>query len=140
MSKMTEEMLPKARPNQRIGGKWTRLVLATALVLILAGPDYPAVARSSVSNGDDPWNARHVGQLPSEIQNALAKKCGPSLRATHYFVTYFQDAQLIKLHFEHLRCGAEKRICTEAGCLHQEYILRAGHFRLLKSYYAPDSD
>jgi hypothetical protein len=67
----------------------------------------------------------------------------PPLRAgaasAHYFATYSGNSRFLNLHFEHSRCQSHK-VCTEAGCLHQVYVLTKGRYRLLKSYYGPDND
>lgn len=110
-----------------------------ALLLICTWQTSLAFARGSQVAHDDPWNAEHISQLPTEIRNAVNRMCGEPPRAAHYFATYFQNSQLIKLHFEHFRCD-EKTFCTGAGCLHQEYISTGRHYRLLRSYYGRNDD
>ncbi len=110
-----------------------------AFLLIFTCQVSLALARGSQVTHDDPWNAEHISQLPAEVRNALNRMCGQPPRAAHYFATYFQNSQLLKLHFEHFRCD-EKTFCTGAGCLHQEYISTDRHYRLLRSYYGPNND
>ena len=88
---------------------------------------------------EDPWNPQHIGGLPSEVRNTLVRMCGGA-RAQHQFAGYFQNSQVLVLHFEHFRCGDRGPLCTQAGCLHQVYISTGGRYRLLKSYYAPEGD
>jgi hypothetical protein len=45
----------------------------------------------------------------------------------------------LKLHFEHSKCEAQK-VCTQAGCLHQVYIMIKGRYRLLRTYYGSSND
>ena len=99
----------------------------------------PAVARSGLGTADHPWNPEHIDQLPAEVRNAIRNLCGPSLRAAHYFATYSENSRLLNLHFEHSQCQSQKA-CTQAGCLHQVYVLSGGRYRLLKSYYGPGND
>jgi hypothetical protein len=46
----------------------------------------------------------------------------------------------IVLHFEHFVCDGDGTYCTASGCLHQVYVSTDGHYRLLRSYYAPAGD
>jgi len=89
---------------------------------------------------ESPWNAEHISQLPSEVREAVMRLCGHIPVAEHYFATYFQNARLIKLHFEHFRCAGHPLFCNQSGCLHQEYILKDGRYRLLKSFYGAGND
>lgn len=98
-----------------------------------------AVARGGMGAADPPWNSEHINQLPAEVRNAVSHLCGPSLRAAHYFATYSENLRFLNLHFEHSQCQSQK-VCTQAGCLHQIYVLSGGHYRLLKSYYGPGND
>src|SRR6266478_4531292 len=99
----------------------------------------PAIARGGGSTPDHPWNPEHISQLPAEVRNAVSHLCGPSLRAAHYFATYSENSRFLNLHFEHSQCQSQ-RVCTQAGCLHQVYVLSGGRYRLLKSYYGPGND
>jgi hypothetical protein len=98
-----------------------------------------AVARGSMGAADPPWNPDHINQLPPEVRNAVSHLCGPSLRAAHYFATYAENSRFLNLHFEHSQCQSQK-VCTQAGCLHQVYVLIKGRYRLLRSFYGPDND
>jgi hypothetical protein len=98
-----------------------------------------AVARGSMSPADPPWNPEHISQLPAEVRNVLSDLCGPSFRAAHYFATYSENSRFLKLHFEHSQCESQK-VCTQAGCLHQVYVLTGGKYRLLRSYYGYSND
>jgi len=99
----------------------------------------PAAARGGSVIADPPWNPEHINQLPAEVRNAVSQLCGPSLRAAHYFATYSENSRFLNLHFEHSQCQSQK-VCTQAGCLHQVYVLSRGHYRLLRSYYGPGKD
>ena len=112
--------------------------IATGMLLIFSCPMSPAVARSSAGNADHPWNPEHISQLPAEVRDAVSRLCGPSLRAAHYFATYSENSHFLNLHFEHSQCS--QKVCTQAGCLHQVYVLSGGRYRLLKNYYGPGND
>lgn len=113
--------------------------IAAGMLLTLICHMSPAVARSSPGTADHPWNAEHIDRLPLEVRNAISRLCGPSLRAAHYFATYSENSRFLNLHFEHSQCHSQK-VCTQAGCLHQVYVLSGGRYRLLKSYYGPGND
>jgi hypothetical protein len=116
-----------------------RAFLATML-LGLAGNLSTAFARGSLGNSDPPWNAEHIDHLPEEVRKAVTRLCGQPPNAAHYFATYSENSRLINLHFEHYHCPTNKTLCTQAGCLHQVYVLSGGHYRLLRSYYRQGND
>ena len=113
--------------------------IATAVLLSGVIHESPAIARGSIGTGDQPWNPEHIGQLPPEIRSAISHLCGPSTRVAHYFATYSDNSRLLNLHFEHSQCPSQ-RVCTQAGCLHQVYVLTNGRYRLLWNYYGPSND
>ena len=113
--------------------------IATALLLGCVGQISSADARSGAAPADPPWNSEHIDQLPAEVRSAVKRLCGPSLRAAHYFATYSENSRFLNLHFEHSHCQLQP-VCTQAGCLHQVYILTNGHYRLLRSYYGSGND
>ena len=115
------------------------LAVAAAVSLSLIDATSLALGYSNV-HVEDRWNAEHIGQLPAEVRNGIKRVCSPSSRAEHLFATYFQNSRLIKLHFEHFRCGDQSTFCNKTGCLHQIYISTDGHYRLLRSYYGPRGD
>jgi hypothetical protein len=127
--KALTEMLKKQRFN-----------LATFAVLFACASTASVHARSGGHSGEDRWNPEHIGQLPSEVRDAVLRLCGHSPLAEHNFATYLQNSRLIKLHFEHLRCDAHPPFCNQSGCLHQEYILTGGRYRLLRSFYGQRND
>ena len=52
-----------------------------------------------------------------------------------YFATYFDDARIIKLHFERFNCEGQPIYREVDRCLHEGFILSGSHYRLLKTYY-----
>ena len=134
----------KWRRPQRLGFGVQLLVtkwLSTIALAIVVGTSFslPTFARGGRSS-EDPWNPRHINQLPIEIRNALARMCGSQPRAAHYFATYFDNSRVIKLHFEKFLCDRKEPFCTSAGCLHQTYVLTGSHYRRSRIYFAPGDD
>jgi hypothetical protein len=98
-----------------------------------------ASAKGGNFHTEDRYNPQHIESLPAEIRNAISRKCS-SPRALHPFARYSNDSGQIVLHFEHFSCGSEGSYCTSSGCLHQVYVAVGGHYRLVRSYYAPPGD
>jgi hypothetical protein len=114
--------------------------VAAAVVLILLCGQPAVFARGSQVSHDDPWNSEHIDRLPPEVRNAVTRMCRGSLRAGHYFATYFDNSRLMKLHFEHLHCDGQATFCRGDNCLHQVYVSIGGHYRLMKGYYDRNND
>lgn len=113
---------------------------AIAILIVLFGfADRPAIARGSQVGHDDPWNSEHIERLPLEVRNAVIHMCGDP-RAGHYFATYFDNAHVIILHFEHLHCDEPVKFCKGGDCLHREYMSTGGRYRLIRSYYGRNND
>jgi hypothetical protein len=116
--------------------RWSYAIAVAAALLSLTSA---AFSRGGAA-GEDRWNPEHIGGLPADVQAGIARICGPKAHAEHYFATFFDNSQRIKLHFEHAHCRNDQPICNSTGCLHQEYISTGGHYRLLRSYYGPSAD
>ena len=114
--------------------------LTVAAVILLFASEPHALARGSQARHDDPWNPDHIDNLPLEVRDAVAHMCRSSPRAAHYFATYLDNSHIIRLHFENFQCGEGGRFCRGDSCLHQDYIARGSKYRLIKSYYGPNSD
>ena len=110
---------------------------AVAAVALMNGG--AAQARGGMAS-EDLWNPQHIAGLPSEVRNAVYQRCGSTVHAQHSFATYFDQSRRLRLHFENAHCGAHELLCNQSGCLHQDYILSGGHYRLLRTYYGSGSD
>jgi hypothetical protein len=110
------------------------------MLLAIVGPAAPAIGRRGMSNTDSPWNPEHIIRLPKEITRTLARVCISSPHAGHYFATYFENSRLISLHYEHVQCQTRQPLCTQAGCLHELYVLNGTRYRILRSYYGTRND
>jgi hypothetical protein len=120
----------------------TKWFFAIVLAVVVGSISFSlsAFARGGMFYSHDPWNPEHINQLPAEIRNAVKRICSGSSWATHNFATYFQNSQVIKLHFEKFQCDSKEPFCTPVGCLHQTYVLTGSQYRLSSSYYAPGTD
>ena len=109
-----------------------------ALIILLL-----TCSQSSAKEGnyhtEDPYNPQHVDSLPSEIRNSILYRCTEP-KALHPFASYFDNSKRIVLHFEHFVCDGDGTYCAPSGCLHQVWTSIDGHYRLVRSYYAPAGD
>jgi hypothetical protein len=100
-------------------------------------------AQSSAKAGgfhtEDRYNPQHIDNLPPGVRNAIYHRCRTP-KALHPFASYFDNSKRIVLHFEQLLCDGAEAFCTQSGCLHQVYVSTGGHYRLVRSYYAPAGD
>ena len=108
------------------------LCVFTALLLTSAS----SLAKGGGMHSEDRYNPQHIDGLPPEIRNAIYKKCSTP-KALHPFANYFDNTKRIVLHFEHFYCDERNTFCNSSGCLHQVWISAGGHYRLVRSYYAP---
>jgi hypothetical protein len=114
----------------------TRSLSAFGLVLLTCAE---ISAKGGSIQPEDPYNPQHIDGLPPEIRITVERGCR-SPRAEHYFAGYFDNPKRVVLHFEYLRCDQPNSFCAPSGCMHQLWIFADGHYRLLRSYYAPAGD
>ena len=96
-----------------------------------------ALAKGGSFRTEDRYNPQHIEGLPSELRKAVMHKCSTP-KALHEFAQYSEHLGRITLHYEHFYCGERDSFCNASGCLHEVYISSGGHYRLLRSYYAPN--
>lgn len=94
-------------------------------------------AKGGSFRSEDRYNPQHIGGLPSEICDAIYHMCNTP-KALHTFASYSDNSRRIVLHFEHFVCDGDGTYCLRSGCLHQVYVSGGGHYRLVRSYYAPN--
>ena len=82
--------------------------------------------RARGHHSEDRFSPDHISGLPPEVREAVARVCGPTAHAEHYFAMFYDGSRLIKLHFEHAHCRNDMPLCRPSGCLHQEYGLSGG--------------
>ena len=88
---------------------------------------------------EDRYNPQHIDSLPPEVRNSILHICAEP-KVLHTFARYVDASKRIVLHFEHFVCDGEGTYCTPSGCLHQVWASEGGHYRLMRSYYAPAGD
>ena len=94
----------------------------------------PAIG-TPVAPLDPPWSAERIELLPQEIRQAIVSRCGPDAQAEHYFATYDDNSNVVRLDYSLLRCGRPQRLCTSSGCLQQTFTKSHGRYVLTDSNY-----
>jgi hypothetical protein len=112
-----------------------RFICALAIASLLTTQ---ASAKATSFHSEDRYNPQHIDDLPLDVRNALYRMCSTP-RALHPFASYPDDKHIL-LHFEHFYCDQRGAFCKPSGCLHQLYRSTDGHYRLLRTYYAPAGD
>ena len=110
-----------------------RLICAIVVALLSGGY---ASAKGGSMRSEDRYNPQHIESLPAEVRGAVMRRCGTP-KALHEFAAY-SDHERIVLHYEHFYCEGRDVFCNASGCLHQVCVRSGGHYRLLRSYYAPN--
>jgi len=60
--------------------------------------------------------------------------------AAQYFATYFDNARMIKLHFEHFHCEGTPVYRDADQCLHEEFVRSDSRYRLARNYFGRCDD
>lgn len=113
-----------------------RCISAFMAILLACGQ---VSARGSFDHTEDRYNPQHISSLPPEVRSFILHRCSEP-KALHSFAVYFDNLKGVVMHFEHFLCDGDDPYCTVSGCLHQVWVSVRGHFRLLRSYYAPAGD
>ena len=113
-------------------------MLATCLLVVLCAQS-SALARGSGSR-DEPWSAERIGRLPPEVRDSVNQMCSVKPTAAHYFVTYLDNARIVKLHFEYFHCDGAQMYRDAGRCLRKEFIASGSHYQLLRNYYGECGD
>jgi hypothetical protein len=116
--------------------KTVRCVCALTALLLTYNE---ASAKGGNVGSEAPYNPQHIQSLPPNIRNHVMGMCRTP-RALHTFPSYDENLQRVVLHFEHFYCEDGRSFCGPFGCLHQVYVFTRGHYKLLRSYYAPTGD
>ena len=109
-----------------------RILYAVVAALLIGGS---TLAKGTTYRSEDRFNPQHIQSLPPEIRASIEHQCDLP-RALHDFAAYSDDR--IVLHYEHFYCQGRDVFCNASGCLHQVYVSSGGHYRLQRSYYAPN--
>jgi hypothetical protein len=87
---------------------------------------------------DPPFSAERIERLPQEIRHAVVSRCGPDAEAGHYFATYDDNSNVIRLDYSRLQCDRPQRLCTSSGCLQQTFTKSHGRYVLTRSNFKAD--
>jgi hypothetical protein len=108
----------------------TKLVLISATTLVLM---FPALAVPVVPS-DPPLSAERIERLPPEIRRVVLSRCGGArAEAAHYFATYDNHSNVIRLDYSLLHCSGVPNVCDGPTCLQQTYVLLGGKYVLSQS-------
>jgi hypothetical protein len=110
-----------------------RCLVAIILVPLISVQSF---AKGGSYRSEDRYDPQHIESLPPEVRDAIFHECGTP-RALHPFAHYADNLQTVVLHYEHFYCSTGGTFCGPSGCLHQVYGSSHGHYRLIRSYYAP---
>jgi len=91
---------------------------------------------------DPPMSAERIAHLPSEIRRIVLARCGAAAEAGHYFATYDDDSNVVRLDYSLLQCPKAPEHCESSSCV-QTFVRHGGkyvpsqlggnHYRLLQS-------
>ncbi|MGY3609782.1 MULTISPECIES: hypothetical protein [unclassified Bradyrhizobium] len=112
-------------------------ISATTIVLTFT---YPAIAVPVVPP-DPPFSAARIERLPPEVRRVVLSRCGAHAEAGHYFATYDNHSNVIRLDYSALYCPSAPKVCDGPACLLQTYVLHGGKYVLSqsRSYHPPFS-
>ena len=136
MSKYRRTVCAFARGGLLFGFFAAFLLCALAAMLAMC---VQSSAKGGSPSREQPYNPRHVDNLPAEIRAAVVHGCSAP-KAQHYLAGYRDNARQVVLHFEYLSCNGGSVRCSAAGCLHQVYVFTGGRYRLVRRYYARARD
>jgi len=81
---------------------------------------------------DPPMSAERIAQLPSEIRRIVLSRCGADAEAAHYFATYDDNSNVVRLDYSLLQCPNAPEHCAGSSCV-QTFLRHAGRYVLSKS-------
>lgn len=78
---------------------------------------------------DPPMSADRISRLPSEIRRIVVARCGADAEAGHYFATYDDNANVVRLDYSLLQCPTAPEHCESTGCV-QTFVRHGGKYVL----------
>jgi len=105
-----------------------------AFVLLLCSVVTAASMGSAVTR-NDPWNPRHIDDLPAEIRQYIAAICKGPPSAQNDFATYSPHEKRWRINLEYLRCGGLGEYRRGNQCLDVDFIAVGSRFRLARKDY-----
>ena len=116
------------------GARMTIRTLVVALCVLLCS-QVTAGSKGSAVGRDEPWNPRHIDDLPSEIRHYIAGICRGQPSARHDFATYSPHEKRWRINLEYLRCEGLADYRHGKQCLDVDFIEVGSQFRLARKQY-----
>lgn len=112
---------------------WCRMRRTTFIPICIAvfGWVSPGYAVPVVPS-DPPMSAERIARLPSEIRRIVVARCGGDAEAGHYFATYDDDSNIVRLDYSLLQCPNASELCESASCV-QTFVRHGGRYVLFQS-------
>ena len=76
---------------------------------------------------DPPMSAERIAHLPSEIRRSVLARCGADAEAGHYFATYDDNSNIVRLDYSLLQCPNSPERCEGSSCV-QTFVRRGGKY------------
>ena len=95
-----------------------------------------ADAKSSAGAKNDPWDPRHIDDLPLEIRQYIATICKSRPAAQHDFATYSPLEKRWRINLEYLQCDGLGEYRRGNQCLDVDFVAVGSRFRLVRKQYS----
>ena len=105
-----------------------------ALCLLLCS-EPPALSKGSAVHKEDPWDRRHIDDLPVDIRHYIAGICSGPPRAQHDFATYSPQERRWRINLEYLQCNGLGEYRRGNQCLDVDFVEEGLRFRLASKQY-----
>jgi hypothetical protein len=104
------------------------------IFVLLACSSLEAIAGSM--NKDDPWDSRHISNLPTEVRQYIAGICRSAPAAQRDFATYNPRERRWRINLEYLRCDGLGEFRRGNQCLDVDFVSTGSQYRLASKHYA----
>lgn len=96
------------------------------MCMAISGWVSPAYAVPVVPS-DPPMSSERIARLPSEIRRIVLAKCGAAAEAGHYFATYDDNSNVVRLDYSLLQCPKVPEHCESSSCV-QTFVRHGGKY------------
>jgi hypothetical protein len=76
---------------------------------------------------DPPMSAARIADLPPGIRSVVLSRCGAGAEAGHYFATYDDNSNVVRLDYSLLQCPNASEHCAGSSCV-QTFVRHAGRY------------
>lgn len=76
---------------------------------------------------DPPMSAERITHLPSELRRIVQARCGADAEAGHYFATYDDNSNVVRLDYSLLQCPNAAEHCGSVSCV-QTFVRHGGKY------------